>query len=191
MSVLRTITMAATAAVVLATATIASAAPAPAAARAAAPSCATGWGSLPKDGGEWRGVVLTSTRTGRHPCYDRVVFELFGLTDGFHAEYVPEVYTQGEGRPLSPITKGGALLEFVLKSPAYDDNGVATYPHRPGDHVAPVAGYTTLGDVVYGGSFEGQTTFAIGVRARLPFRVFVLPSDTGGVRIVLDVAHRW
>ena len=71
------------------------------------------------------------------------------------------------------------------------DNGVATYPHRPGDHVAPVAGFKTLRDVVYGGSFEGQTTFAIGVRARLPFRIFVLPSDTGGVRIVLDVAHRW
>ncbi len=186
MSVVRKITMAATAAVVLATATLASPAPA----RAAAPSCATSWGSLPKEGGDGRGVV-TSTRTGRHPCYDRVVFQVFGLADGFHAEYVPEVYTEGEGQPLSPITKGGALLKFVLRSPAYDENGVATYPHRPGDHVAPVAGYKTLGDVVYGGSFEGQTTFAIGVRARLPFRVFVLPSDTGGVRIVLDVAHRW
>jgi hypothetical protein len=186
--------MATTAALVLATATVVAPAPAPASARAAAaaaPYCGITWGSLPKDGGEMRNVVLTSTRTGQHPCWDRVVFDLFGLTDGFRAEYAPEVSTEGEGRPLSPITKGGALLKFVLKSPAYDDGGNATYPHRPGDHVANVAGYRTLRDVVYGGSFEGQTTFAIGVRARLPFRVFVLGSDTGGVRIVLDIAHRW
>jgi hypothetical protein len=54
-----------------------------------------------------------------------------------------------------------------------------------------VLGYRTLRDVVFGGSFEGYTTFAVGVRARLPFRVFVLAGPGTHSRIVLDVAHQW
>lgn len=57
--------------------------------------------------------------------------------------------------------------------------------------MANVAGYQTLRDVVFGGSFEGYSTFAVGVRARLPFRVFVLSGPGSHGRIVLDVAHRW
>ena len=59
----------------------------------------------------------------------------------------------------------------------------------PGRSVANVAGFTTLRSVVAAGSFEGITSFGVGVRARLPFRVLVLPGDHG--RIILDVAHRW
>jgi hypothetical protein len=51
--------------------------------------------------------------------------------------------------------------------------------------------YDTLRDVVFGGSFEGYTTFAVGVRARLPFQVTVLPGPGTHSRIVLDVAHSW
>jgi hypothetical protein len=54
-----------------------------------------------------------------------------------------------------------------------------------------VRGYPTLRSVVYGGSFEGYTTFGVGVRARLPFRVFTLDGPGRGSRIVVDVAHRW
>ena len=61
----------------------------------------------------------------------------------------------------------------------------------PGDHVAAVGGYRTLRDVVYGGCFEGRTTFGVGVRARLPFRVFTLAGPGTRSRIVLDMAHRW
>ena len=57
--------------------------------------------------------------------------------------------------------------------------------------MADVAGYRTLRDVVYGGTFEGYTTFGVGVRARLPFRVLTLAGPDGGSRIVIDVAHRW
>jgi hypothetical protein len=41
------------------------------------------------------------------------------------------------------------------------------------------------------GSFEGQTTIGLGVRARLPFRVFTLDGPGNGSRIVIDVAHHW
>jgi len=45
-----------------------------------------------------------------------------------------------------------------------------------------------LRQVAYAGSFEGQTTTAIGVRARLPFRVFAT-GDRGYRHIVVDIAH--
>ncbi|HET6919349.1 MAG TPA: hypothetical protein VFI46_07775 [Jiangellaceae bacterium] len=38
---------------------------------------------------------------------------------------------------------------------------------------------------------EGQTTLGLGVRARLPFRVFVLSGPADGSRVVIDVAPRW
>ena len=57
--------------------------------------------------------------------------------------------------------------------------------------VASVGGYRTFRQVVWGSSFEGTSTLGIGVRARLPFRVFTLPSVGGGSRLVVDVAHTW
>jgi hypothetical protein len=159
-------------------------------AAAAAPYCGITWGSAAKSGGTLSAAPLIAVRTGRHDCYDRVVFEFDGPADGFSVEY-GEAWTDGEGLPLSPYTAGGALLAVSLRAPAYDDQHVSTYPHRTGDHVANVLRYDTLRDVVFGGSFEGYTTFAVGVRARLPFRVTVLPGPGGHSRVVLDVAHRW
>nr|WP_280956330.1 hypothetical protein [Cellulomonas flavigena] len=33
--------------------------------------------------------------------------------------------------------------------------------------------------------------FGLGVRARLPFRAFVLAGPGSGSRLVVDVAHQW
>jgi hypothetical protein len=52
-------------------------------------------------------------------------------------------------------------------------------------------GYRTFEDLVWAGSFEGQSTFGLGVRARLPFRVLTLEGPGAGSRLVVDVAHRW
>ena len=38
---------------------------------------------------------------------------------------------------------------------------------------------------------EYGTGIGLGVRARLPYRVFVLDGSGGGSRLVIDVAHRW
>ena len=54
-----------------------------------------------------------------------------------------------------------------------------------------VSGFDTFRQVASGGSFEGYTTVGLGVRARLPFRTFVLPGPGAGSRLVIDVAHRW
>jgi hypothetical protein len=57
-----------------------------------------------------------------------------------------------------------------------------------------VSGYPTFRQVAWAGSYEGSTTMALGVRARLPFRVFPLPGtpqSDDGPRLVIDVAHAW
>ncbi|MDH6460825.1 hypothetical protein M2302_000986 [Micromonospora sp. A200] len=155
-----------------------------------APYCGITWGSLEKTTGPLSSAPLTQVRTGRHDCYDRVVFEFAGPVSGYSVAY-GETWTEGEGLALSPYTAGDALLRVSLRAPAYDDRHVATVPYRVGEHAANVLRYSTLRDVVFAGSFEGYTTFAVGVRARLPFRVFVLAGPGTHSRIVLDVAHQW
>ena len=54
-----------------------------------------------------------------------------------------------------------------------------------------MSGYRTFRQVAYAGSFEGQTTIGLGVRARLPFRVFTLAGPGSNTRLVIDVAHTW
>lgn len=156
-----------------------------AAAPAAAVSCAVSWGSLERTAPALGQAPLVAVRTGRHTCFDRVVFELDGPVGGYTVGYVPAVIQDGSGATL-PVP-GGARLQVVLHHPAHDASGVATYPARP----LAVGGYRTLRSVVFGGSFEGYTTFGVGTRARLPFRVFTLAGPGGHSRIVLDVAHRW
>jgi hypothetical protein len=161
-----------------------------AAGAATAPYCGITWGSLPRTAGTLSQAPLLETRTGQDTCWDRVVFEFNGPVTGYDVRY-REVYTEGQGLPMNPYTAGGAVLGVQLYAPAYQENGATTYPGRPGDHVARVLGYQTLRDMMYGGSFEGYTTFAVGVRAQLPFRVFVLAGPGSHSRIVLDVLHRW
>ncbi|RLP94515.1 hypothetical protein EAD89_03990 [Micromonospora sp. BL4] len=160
------------------------------AAATTSPYCGITWGSGEKSAGALSSAPLVDVRTGRHDCYDRVVFEFAGPVDGYAVGY-GETWTEGEGLALSPYTAGGALLRVSLRAPAYDDSHVGTVPYRVGEHAANLLRYPTLRDVVFGGSFEGYTTFAVGVRARLPFRTFVLAGPGGHSRIVLDVAHQW
>lgn len=158
---------------------------------ATAPYCGITWGSQLKSAGNLSGAPLVDVRSGRHDCYDRVVFEFNGAADGYEVEY-SETYTEGEGLPMSPYLAGDAVLRVQLLAPSYDAVLMEpTVPYRVGDHVANVLRYRTLRDVMFGGSYEGYSTFAIGVRARLPFRVFVLEGPGSHSRIVIDIAHQW
>jgi hypothetical protein len=54
-----------------------------------------------------------------------------------------------------------------------------------------VSGYRTFRQAAWAGTYEGQTTIGVGVRARLPMRVFVLNGPGGERHLVVDVAHSW
>lgn len=164
-------------------------------ASAAAPYCGIQWGSLPEIAAAPDGEMLNGIRAGRHACFDRLVIDLGGQDTTFGSydvRYVPLVSEDGSGRAV-PV-RGAADLQIVVRAPAYDARGGATFTPADRREVVDVAGWTTFRQVAWAGSFEGQTTLALGVRARLPFRVFPLagtPASDDGPRLVVDVAHRW
>jgi hypothetical protein len=161
-----------------------------ASASSAAPYCGITWGSLAKVNEALSPQALIDVRTGRHDCYDRVVFDFQGPANGYRVRYVDTVYSQAKGEKLN--VAGGARLDVTLLEPVNNvETGATTYSHKVGYHTAGLNGYRTLRDVVYGGSFEGYTTFGVGTHARLPFRVFTLSGPGNHSRIVIDVAHQW
>jgi hypothetical protein len=158
---------------------------------ARAPYCGITWGSLAKqEPATAPAGSIINVRSGRHECFDRLVVDLgAGPGAGYQVRYVPEVTQDGSGFPV-PLA-GGAFLEVIVQAPAYDEGGASTWTPADPSHVVNVNGYQTFRQVADAGSFEGQTTIGLGVRARLPFRVFVLAGPASGSRVVIDVAHRW
>jgi hypothetical protein len=161
----------------------------------AAPYCGITWGSLAKTHTAADTEMVNGVRAGRHACFDRLVIDLGGQDVSFGSydvRYVPQVYSDGQGDAV-PV-RGAADLQIIVGAPAYDDRGNATYTPADRREVVDVAGYTTFRQVAWAGTFEGRTTLALGVRARLPFRVFTLDGVANSddtPRMVIDVAHRW
>ena len=83
------------------------------------------------------------------------------------------------------------VLQITVNNPAYDENYQPTYSPANPLELRNVAGYRTFRQVVSAGTYEGYTSIGLGVRARLPFRVFVLDGPGTSSRLVVDVAHRW
>jgi len=167
----------------------------PAAAQAhSAPSCGLRWGSLPKSS---TAVVhptsapgdLVAIRSGRHACFDRLVVDVHGSTGGYSVRYVDRVIEDGSGHVVP--TAGGARLQLVVVAPSYDDQGMETFVPPTNQRLIDVSGYRTFREVTWAGSFEGQSSAGLGVRARLPFRVMTLEGPGAGSRVVVDVAHLW
>lgn len=149
--------------------------------------CPTGWGSLPKSATDASAYdLLTNIRTGQHACYDRMVIDVTNPYAGYDVRYVSNVYADGSG-DLIPLT-GGAKLQIISSASYNPETGNPTYPGISGQPLPGVdlAGYQTFRSAKFAGSFEGQSTIGLGVRAKLPFRVMKLDN-----RVVIDVAHRW
>lgn len=153
--------------------------------------CGIGWGSLAKSAPRYTSGTVQDVRAGRHACFDRMVIDIARVpgTVGYHVRYVSDVYQDGSGR-LVPL-RGGAKLQVIARAPAYNDAGRATYRPDNRRELVDVTGYRTFRQVAWAGSFEGQSTVGLGVRARLPFRAFVLDGPGTGARLVVDVAHQW
>lgn len=151
-------------------------------------ACETAWGSMAKAGPGSLAMVgaLADVRTGPHACYDRMVFDIPGMTTadpaGYWVRYVPSFahIPSGTGIPVA----GGAVIEIRFTAPVNQSQ----YPVGLADPLPGLdfSGYQTFRDAKFGGYYYSATHIGLGVRARLPFRVLVLPG-----RLVLDVAHNW
>lgn len=142
--------------------------------------------------------ALYTSRIGRHECYDRVVFDLNGPGPvGFDARYVPVVAAEGSGKPV-PVA-GQAALQVTVLAPAQGSQGDNS-GHQPGVVFAPsgarlhgpggLESWGCLREVRSAGSFEGQTTMAIGVRDTLPFRVHEWTDSSRITHVTVDIACR-
>ncbi|MEK8172024.1 hypothetical protein NKH77_30060 [Streptomyces sp. M19] len=177
------------AAVVLAGAGLMGVTTAAGAASAPTAACATGWGSGVKSHEPAEYKALDTIRTGTHDCFDRMVFDVGGADTGaigYHVGYVDAFHQDGSGRPI-PVD-GGAILEVRVGAPSHDPRATRSRtrscgPALPG---VDVTDYRTFRDTRFGASFEGDTQVGLGVRARLPFRVF-----QSGEHLIVDVAHSW
>ncbi len=154
----------------------------------AAPYCGIHWGSLAKTSTTSVAGPISGVRSGRHTCYDRLVIDLKGKAPGYTVRYVNTFTGAASGLPL-PL-RGGAKLSVTVNAPAYTPKGTASYAPANRAEVVDVTGYRTFRQVRWDSSFEGQTSLGLGVRARLPFRVFTLQDATTS-RLVIDVAHHW
>ncbi len=150
-----------------------------------AAACSTNWGTNAKHRGSAAITVATrlqAVRAGRHGCFDRLVIDLSaGKQPPFSAQYVKNIVAQGSGKVLK--VRGKAKILIVVRGPAgrgYHANAV---------NLTNVSGFKTFRQVRGAGSFERVTAIGLGVRAKLPFRVFELGSSHAGWRIVIDVAH--
>lgn len=122
-------------------------------------------------------------RIGKHPCFDRYVFEMEdpGDVPGYSVGYRSPIRTQGQGAAVS--LRGSADLEILV--------GVWTVP--PGvEGYAPFTGPTDITDTDFEAiqqvrlfyAFEGQTQIAIGVDKKRPFTVTFLGNPS---RLVVDI----
>lgn len=156
----------------------------------AASYCGLVWGSLAKSNQAMSAASVTNVRTGQHYCFDRLVIDLKGKAGGYNVRYVSKVVQDGSGLPIK--LRGGAFLQVTAHSPSYDsDTGKATFTPANRSEVTNVSKYQTFRQLAWAGSFEGYTTLGLGVRARLPFKVFTLAGPGSGSRLVIDVAHYW
>ena len=148
-------------------------------------TCSTRWGSLAKSDLAGSTGRVVGVRAGRHACFDRLVVDVTGDLDGYVVRYVPSLVRDGSGIPV-PL-RGGARLQVIATAPATATDAW----FLPNGKLLDPTGYRTFRHLAWAGSFEGQSTFGLGVRARLPFRAFVIDGPGDRSRLVVDVAHRW
>jgi hypothetical protein len=159
--------------------------------KSTATDCAVTWGSAPKTVYSPSPYWVTDARAGRHQCYDRFVVDVADSTAGYDVKYVAQVYATDYGVAPGTVAvplRGGAKLQVVVGNPAYGPDGY-TFRNRNAQELVNVSGYRTFRQVAYAGTRRAETTFGLGVRARLPFRAFVLPGEHA--RVVVDIAHQW
>jgi hypothetical protein len=129
-------------------------------------------------------ALLERVAVGSHEGYDRVVFQFRDGLPGYRVEYAePPLHEDGSG---NVVELDGNAFVVVRMEPASgfdltvpEGKLVYTGPRR-----LPGPGTPVL-EVVRTGDFEAVLTWAVGLEARVPYRVLTLENPA---RIVVDFA---
>jgi hypothetical protein len=122
--------------------------------------------------------TLVDVRAGRHPGFDRVVFEFRGGVPDHRITYVDQLVEDGSGKPVS--VAGAADLQVVFQGAnAHRGDGTPSVGRR---RFSP--GLAAVREVAQVGDFEAVVTYGIGLDRRRPIAVSTL---SGPSRLVVDV----
>ncbi|HYT25716.1 MAG TPA: hypothetical protein VEP73_04430 [Actinomycetota bacterium] len=122
--------------------------------------------------------TLVAVRTGHHPGFDRVVFELRGGRPSAQVRYVRQLTEDASGKPVSLAGSANLLVVFHGVN-AHDDSGQPTVSPRRFSPNLP-----NLKEVAQIGDFEAVVSYGLGLDHRVPVRVFNLSSPS---RVVIDI----
>jgi hypothetical protein len=128
-------------------------------------------------------AILRDVRLGVHPeegGWDRIVFEFAGDLPPGRIEYVESAVGCGSGLPV-PV-RGAAVL-----SVRFDQTAAHTEAGQPTVARTSIAGPgATILEARQTCDFEGEVTWAVGVKGRQRFKVTLLDNPR---RVVIDVRH--
>ncbi len=132
--------------------------------------------------------ALTAVRVGRHPGFDRVVFEFGTTVPGYRIRYVPlPVKADGSGADV-PLPGARAALQITF-TPASGFDTRATPPVQTYAGPTRIAGAQTVQvtDVARSSDVDAVLSWAAGLRTQVPFTVTTLAAPP---RVVIDLQHR-
>ncbi len=125
-------------------------------------------------------------RVGRHPCFERFVFQMRGSGDrpGWSVGYRDPLIADPAGFEVD--LRGDASLEVVVRVMTVTDyeGRPPEWPPFTGATTIVTSGFASLLEVRYISAFEGVTQFGVGLDEQRPFRVFWLDDPP---RLVIDV----
>ena len=123
--------------------------------------------------------TLVDVRAGRHPGFDRVVFEFRGGVPEHRIDYVEQLVQDGSGDPVS--VAGAADLEVVFEGAnAHSEDGAPTISPR---RFSP--GLPAVKELAQVGDFEAVVSYGVGVDRERPITVSTL---SGPSRLVVDIS---
>jgi hypothetical protein len=149
------------------------------------PGCPdNGWTTLDDSGTQLMTIGgVYDVRPVAAQCHDTVFFDVNTTEDvGFFVYYTDngDGSRDGSGAPVE--AEGAAALQVVIFAPAANVDLFNGYSFNPDPN------WSALREVTFAGSFEGNTSFVIGVGSKTPFAV-EREHANGRTQIVVRIAH--
>jgi hypothetical protein len=127
-------------------------------------------------------ALLTDVRVGRHPGFERVVFEFRNTVPGYNVRYVRRP-VRADASGASVNVAGPFVLQVRMDNALDADLSRESAPRTYTGPNRLTPDTTQIAEVVRTGGFEAVLTWVVGMNDRTPFRVMSLHDPP---RLVVD-----